>query len=257
VNVDRGRLFAVVRKEFREYSRSRSIVATMLVIPLIFLLEPLLVIFRVSAQTPAGAVQKTVGSVFLLLMITPALLPAVVAAYSVVGERDQGTLEPLLTTPVRREELLLGKALAMAVPSVVIAYAVFAIIEVAAHLFALNPAVAPALAQGPHVLAEVLFAPLLAGWSCWVGIGISSRSSDARVAQQLGTLASFPPLGVVALMSFDVFTPNVRVAVACGLVLLAADFLLWRLVSALFDRERLITGGTARPSRRGARRAPS
>jgi ABC-type Na+ efflux pump permease subunit len=246
VIVDRGRLLAVVRKEFREYRRSRSILGTMVVLPVVFLIEPLLAIFRLSASTPAGTVQKVVGSTFLLLLITPALLPAVIAAYSVVGERDQGTLEPLLTTPVSREELLLGKALAAVAPSVLIAYVVFAIVEVAAQLVATNHAVGPALAQGPHVLAEVLFAPLLAGWSSWVGIGISARASDARVAQQLGTLASLPPLGVVALVAYDVVTPSVRLAILFGLLLLAADVALWRAVSAIFDRERLITGAGQR-----------
>src|SRR5213596_2514685 len=37
-----------------------------------------------------------------------------------------GTLEPVLTTPIPREEFLLAKALAALVPSVVIAYAVYA-----------------------------------------------------------------------------------------------------------------------------------
>ncbi len=36
-----------------------------------------------------------------------------------------GTLEPVLTTPIRREEFLLGKALAALIPSLAIAYAVF------------------------------------------------------------------------------------------------------------------------------------
>ena len=245
MRINTGRLTAVVRKEFREYLRSRSIVGTMVVLPLVFLIQPLGIIFGESPLSPAGQVQKLVGSVFLILLITPAILPAVVAAYSVVGERDQGTLEPLLTTPVRREELLLGKALAVIAPSVIIAYVIFALIEVAAQLFARNPAVATALGQGPHVLAEILFAPLLAGWSSWVGIGISARSSDARVAQQLGTLASLPPLGVAALMAFNVFTPSVTLAVVFGVGLLAADLVMWRVVSAMFDRERLITGAKA------------
>jgi ABC-type Na+ efflux pump permease subunit len=114
------------------------------------------------------------------------------AAYSAVGEREQGTLEPLLTTPLRREELLLGKALGVVVPAVGIAYLLFGLIERCAKLFASNAAVVSALRQGPHILAEILFAPLLAGWSIWVGIGISARASDVRVAQQLGTLSSLP-----------------------------------------------------------------
>jgi hypothetical protein len=42
---------------------------------------------------------------------------ATVAAYAIVGERQQGTLELVLTTPVRREEFLLAKALDALIPA--------------------------------------------------------------------------------------------------------------------------------------------
>jgi ABC-2 type transport system permease protein len=54
----------------------------------------------------------------------------------VVGERVQGTLESALTTPIRREEFLIAKALAAFVPTLVIAYAVFGIFLGAAAPFA-------------------------------------------------------------------------------------------------------------------------
>jgi ABC-type transport system involved in multi-copper enzyme maturation permease subunit len=250
------RLGAVLLKELREYRRSPFIVGTMAVLPLIFLVEPIIIIFRLSASVPAATVDKSVGATFLLLLITPVLIPAVLAAYSVVGEREQGTLEPLLTTPVSREELLLGKALGVVVPAVAISYVVFAIVEVSAHLFASNAEVVVALSQGPHVLAELLFAPLLAGWSIWVGIGISTRASDVRVAQQLGTLASIPPLAVVALVSFNVITPSFTVSLAFALGLLAGDVVLWRIVSAMFDRERLIVGASAQRAQSGDQGPP-
>jgi ABC-2 type transport system permease protein len=244
------RLGAVLHKELREYRRSPFIVLTMAVLPLVFLIEPLITIFRIGPSVAASTADRAVSGTFLVLLIAPALLPAVIAAYSVVGEREQGTLEPLLTTPLRREELLLGKAIGVVVPAVGLAYVVFAVVQVCARLFASNTYVVSALGQGSHILAEILFAPLLAGWSIWVGIGISARASDVRVAQQLGTLSSIPPLAVVALVSFDVFTPSVTLAVVFALILLVADVILFRVVSALFDRERLITGASAQ-------RAPS
>jgi ABC-type transport system involved in multi-copper enzyme maturation permease subunit len=250
------RLGAVLRKEVREYRRSPFIVGTMAVLPLVFLVEPLIIIFRIGPTVAASAVDKAVGSTFLLLLIAPALLPAVIAAYSVVGEREQGTLEPLLTTPLRREELLLGKALGVVVPAVGIAYVLFVVIQVCARLFASNAAVVADLGQGPHILAEILFAPLLAGWSICVGIGISTRASDVRVAQQLGTLSSIPPLAVVALVSFNVFTPSFTLAVVFALILLVADVILFRIVAALFDRERLITGASAQRGPRGGGQVP-
>ena len=245
MNFSFGRLIAVLRKELREYRRSPFIVGTMALLPLVFLVEPLITIFRIGPTVGATAVDKAVGATFLVLLIAPALLPAVIAAYSVVGEREQGTLEPLLTTPLRREELLLGKALGVVVPAVAMAYVLFAVIQICARLFASNAEVVAALGQGPHILAEILFAPLLAGWSIWVGIGISTRASDVRVAQHVGTLSSLPPLAVVALVSFNVFTPSITLAVVFALVLLVADVVLFRIVAALFDRERLITGARA------------
>ncbi|MGA9114761.1 MAG: ABC transporter permease subunit [Candidatus Dormiibacterota bacterium] len=252
MRLDAGRILAVVRKEFRALRRNRFIIGTMTVLPIVFLITPMIEIFRLSPGIPETVVQRLAGSTFLLLLIIPVVVPAAIAAYSVVGEREQGTLEPLLTTPVRREELLLGKAAAAIVPSVAIAYLLFAVVAIAAKLFAADPAVTTALLQSSQLVGEILFAPLLAGWSIWVGIAISSRASDVRVAQQLGTLASLPPLLVVVLIDLQVLTPSVGLALAFAAVLLVADVAMWRVVSAMFDRERLLTGAratSARPQR--------
>jgi ABC-2 type transport system permease protein len=168
-------------------------------------------------------------------------VPATLAAYAVVGERQQGTLEPVLTTPIRREEFLLGKALASFVPSVAISLAVHAFFLACVELFA-RPAVAAALLQGPQLLAQLLFTPLLAAWSIWVGIAISARSSDVRVAQQLGMLASLPSVAVTSLIAFDGIHVALGLALGFAAALLLLDGLGWRIASATFDRERLITG---------------
>jgi len=130
---------------------------------------------------------------FCYMLALPVLTPAMLAAYAVAGEREQGTLEPVLTRPIRREEFLLGKALAVLAPSIGIAYAVFAIFLAFVALFA-HPAVASAILQGPDILAQVLFTPLLAAFSVWVGVAISTRSRDVRVAQQLSLLGSLQGL---------------------------------------------------------------
>ncbi len=245
IELDMGRLAAVARKEMREYRRTPFIVGAMLVLPFVFLINPVIVIFVLGATVKAAAAARDVGSTFLVLLVVPAVIPATIAAYSVVGERDQGTLEPLLTTPVRRGEILIGKALAPVIPSVGIAYLLFALVVILAHFFAQNPAVAATLSEGSHILAQALFAPLLATWSIGVGMAISARASDVRVAQQLGTLASLPPLAVTALVSFQIVPLGVWTAVGFGLGLLVIDIAMWRVVAAMFDRERLITGSPA------------
>ena len=185
-----------------------------------------------------------VGLSMLYMLVIPAFLPSTLAAYSVVGEREQGTLEPVLITPIRREEFLVGKALAAFVPTLMIAYAVFGIFLAAAALFA-HPGIASAIFAGTHVLVQLLFTPLLAGWAIWVGIAISARSTDIRAAQQLSILASLPPLAIMALMSLKVITLSTGLALGLAAALLTIDLLGWRAVAAIFDRERLITGTRA------------
>jgi ABC-type Na+ efflux pump permease subunit len=182
--------------------------------------------------------------VLLYMLGIPALVPAFVAAFAVVGERQQGTLEPVLSTPIRREELLLGKALAAFIPSLAIAYGVYAFVLVCVVLFA-QPVVASALLRGPDILAQLIFTPLLAAWSIWAAIAISARSSDARVAQQLGALAGVPAVAVSTLIAYGVIRPTLGLGIGLAVLLLVLDGFGWRIVSAAFDRERLITGTRA------------
>jgi len=227
---------AIYRKELREYRRDRSIVATMAVIPLGIVVFPLILVIAL----PASAADSFQGDPLVILLGIPALVPTIVAGYAIVGERVQGTLEPLLTTAIRREELVLGKALAAIVPSLAVAYTVYAGFVICTAAFA-QPAVVSVVLQWPYVIAQVLFTPLLITWSTWVGIAISTRANDARVAQQLGSLAGMPMLLVAYLISFNVIHMTLSLALGVAAALLTLNGLGWRFVAAAFDHERLIT----------------
>jgi ABC-type transport system involved in multi-copper enzyme maturation permease subunit len=238
VSLSTRRVRAIVRKELREYRRNRSVVVAIAIFPLIFVIQPLVLVFLAP-----GSSSVLLGSEHLLLYLLaiPVLTPPMLAAYAVAGERQQGTLEPVLATPIRREEFLIGKALAVFIPSVGIAYAVYAVFIACVVLFA-QPAVAAAIIEVPDLLAQVLFTPLLAAWSTWVGIAISTRSSDVRVAQQLSLLASVPVVLTTSLIAFDVIHPTPGLAIGLATLLVFADALGWRIVAPMFDRERLVTG---------------
>jgi ABC-type transport system involved in multi-copper enzyme maturation permease subunit len=238
--VSKRRIGAIFRKELREYRRNRSVLVALAIFPLIFLIQPIVVVLIVPASK---ATQLSHGHVLLYMLALPVLTPAMLAAYAVAGERQEGTLEPLLTTPIRREEFLLGKALAVLAPSIGIAYAVFAFFLAWVVLFS-PPAVALAILQGPDILAQVLFTPLLAAFSVWVGIAISTRSSDVRVAQQLSLLGSLPVGVATSLIAFDVIHATLGLAIGLAVLLLVANALGWRIVAPMFDRERLLTGTT-------------
>ena len=238
MSINRRRVRAIVRKELRDFRGNRSLSVGMAIIPVLFCIQPLVAVFTLD---PAASTTLRHQHVLLYMLGIPALVPSFVAAYSVVGERQQGTLEPVLTTPIRREELLLGKALAALLPSLAVAYVVYGLFLACVKFFAAS-VVASALIRLPDLLAQVVFTPLLAGWSIWIAILISTRSNDIRVAQQFALLASLPSIAVTTLVGFNV----IKVSLVAGLVAAAALLLLnrigWRFASAMFDREQLIIG---------------
>jgi ABC-type transport system involved in multi-copper enzyme maturation permease subunit len=238
VRMSRTRVRAVFRKELRDYRRNRQIVVTMTVLPVVFSVYPIIQIFLLPATASGDLVH---AQTLIYMLAIPAIVPAAVAAYAVAGERAQGTLEPVLTTPVRRDEIVLGKAMAALVPSLAVSYAVFGGFVVCIRLFA-HPSVASAVLRGPELLAQLIFTPLVAAFSIWVGIAISTRSSDPRVATQLNALASFPTIAVTTTIALGGLHGTLGLSLVLGAVLLVFDVLGWLLVSPMFDRERLVTG---------------
>lgn len=122
-------------------------------------------------------------------------------------------------------------------------YAVFAVFAALVEIFA-HPGVASAFIRGPDLLAQLVFTPLLAAWSIWIGIAISVRTSDPRTAGQLSVLASLPSVAVTSLVAFGVIPATAPVALGFGALLLVLDRAGWRVASAIFDRERLVASVT-------------
>ena len=231
------RIRAIVIKELRDYSRNRPVIWAMSVLPLIFTIQPLISLFATRGLSAAALA----GRHELLFMLgIPILVPATLAAYAVAGERQQETLEPVLATPITREEFLLGKAFAVFIPGVIISYAVFALYIILVEV--LKPDLAPGLFGADDLIVQIVFTPLLAMFSIWVGIAISTRASDPRTAQQLSVLSSMPLFLVALLFAFGVIDPSLAVALVLGAALLVADLAGWWLIGRLFDRERLISG---------------
>lgn len=238
MTVTRARVAAVTRKELRDYRRNGNAIYAMAILPLIFIVQPVIEILTLSSSSSAALRHE---HTLIYMLGIPALVPAALASYAVVGERVQGTLEPLLTTPIRREELVLGKALAAFIPSVVIAYLVFGIFAAIVAGFA-APGVAAGLFHGRALAVQLGFTPLIVAWSIWIGIAVSARSHDIRAAAQVSILVSLPTVAVTSLLAFNVLPATLPAGVAFAVGLTLLDRLGWSLASSALDRERLITG---------------
>jgi ABC-type Na+ efflux pump permease subunit len=241
-----ARVLVVIRKEFREYRRNRFILVTMAGLPAVLLLLLVAETFSLPEGVSDEALRRPVGEALLFLQLVPVMLPTTIAAYAVIGEREQRTLETVLTTPVTDRELLAGKAIAAVLPAVAISWLLFGVYVGLAEIFAPQVVVSQNWTVDQAV-AMALLAPALAGFAIVVGILVSLRSSDFRVAQQVAVLASAPVIGFVALITFRVVDPSVGLYAAAAAVVLLVDAVCWRLGVRLFSRERLLTArATAR-----------
>ncbi len=79
-------------------------------------LDPLLtvpiVLHPIDISTPAARSALALGALSYLVLLTMLMGGMYLAIDATAGERERGSLEPLLTVPVRREHLIYGKMLA-------------------------------------------------------------------------------------------------------------------------------------------------
>jgi sodium transport system permease protein len=71
-----------------------------------------IVIHDIDVSTPAGRSVLALGTLSYLVLLTMLMGGMYLAIDATAGERERGSLEPLLTVPVRRESLIYGKMLA-------------------------------------------------------------------------------------------------------------------------------------------------
>src|SRR5689334_5696626 len=105
----------IAAKDIKEFVRKRTILYTLILLPLMLsILFPLVVEFggRRSGGLPATALPALLDTFAFFFVIIPGIIPTPIASYSIVGEKVEKSLEPLLATPVTDGEILLGKSIA-------------------------------------------------------------------------------------------------------------------------------------------------
>jgi ABC-2 type transport system permease protein len=190
---------------------------------------------------PEAAVQAWIFQQFLiLLVITPVAASMSVAAYSVIGEKQARTLEPLLATPITTFELLSAKVAGSLIPAVALTFASFVVYVAGTVVFA-HEGVFQALLTTRSLMIVFLLGPLAALAALQMAVCVSSRVNDARSAQQIGALIILPVSGllVAQVTGSLLLTGPIILLIAAGLVVVNVG--LMALGIALFDRESILT----------------
>ena len=190
---------------------------------------------------PEGAVQAWIFQQFLvLLVLTPVAGSMSVAAYSVIGEKQARTLEPLLATPLTTFELLAAKVLGSLVPALLLTIACFIVYVAGVVVFA-APGVWQALFTPRSLSIVFLLGPLAALAALQLAVCVSSRVNDARSAQQIGALIILPIAGLLVMQLTGSFVMTLPIIVFVALALAGVNAALMLFGIALFDRESILT----------------
>ncbi len=232
----------IARKELKVISRKRSIIFYNVGLPLLI---AIVFSFVVKNLTVSG-IPKTLPlgneSIIYIFVILATVLPSTIAAYSIVGEKVEKTLEPLLATPTTDGEILLGKSIASFILPIVCVWIGASIFMTVTDYTLFNAGLGyyyfPNWNAGVMLL---LLAPLAGVLSIEVAVIASSRVSDVRGANQIAGLMFIPFVAVFFAGTQGIFSFSVGNLLIFSVVVLAIDVVLFALSKATFKREEILT----------------
>jgi ABC-2 type transport system permease protein len=237
-------VWTVASKDLSIFLKKKSILYSTVLFPVIAAIG-LPVVIEYAGQAvggiPASALPGVINSFLFFFIIGAASLPVGIAAYSIVGEKVEKSLEPLLATRLTDGEILLGKSLAAFLPPLLCTY-------IGAAIFTALIDVMTQAKLGylyfPNIdMFVILFAmvPLVCLLSVEVIVLVSAKANDVRAAQQFGGVLVFPFVALYIAGEIGVLTLNTPTLLAIAGVIGAIDVVLFYLSRGTFQREEILT----------------
>jgi ABC-2 type transport system permease protein len=236
--------WAVAAKDFKIYRKKINVIRASIAFPLIIaVLFPLILNYSINKEPPTIAVVITpslMDSFSVWFLIGSVTIPTAIASYSLVGEKLQKSLEPLLATPMSDGDILLGKSISGLLIPVASIYG-GAIIFMALMDHFSERVLGYLYYPNWHMAVILLVVPIASLMSVEINIIISARMTDARSAQQTGTLLILPFIGLYIASEFGVFPfTNTNLLILAGVIALI-DLAFFFVSKATFQREEILT----------------
>ncbi len=242
-----SKAWLIATKDFKIFLRKRNVLYSTIYFPLIASIGlPLLTYFIGNRPRGNSAVTLTtlMNSFSFFFIIGAVALPTAIASYSIVGEKVEKSLEPLLGTPITDGELLLGKSIAAFLPPIIAIYIGSIIFMTLMDLFTrstLNYLYFPNWSFGIILL---LVAPLSSILSIAANVIISSRATDVRSAQLQGIFMVIPFAAIYVASEVGALPLTAtNLLIIAGVVLVIA-VLLFLIAVRAFHREEILTKWT-------------
>ncbi len=232
----------IAAKDFSMFRKNKYVLYSLVALPLVLaLLLPAIVFYSPISSQPLEVIASTINVLITFFIFIPAILPSVIASYSIVGEKLEKSLEPLLATPTTDSEILFGKILAAFLPSIAATYVGSVGFAVFVDMESYNRFGKILLPSWEWAIVMAFAAPLACILSVEINIIISSRVNDVRAAQQLGSLPVMPLLLIVFLAEAKIIVIDIPSLLNISGALFVVDMALYYASRTIFQREEILT----------------
>jgi ABC-type Na+ efflux pump permease subunit len=164
----------------------------------------------------------------------------IIAANSFAGEKERKTLESLLYTPIKLNELFMAKVLGTFLPSYAVTLFAFVVFSIVAYFGASKYVPGFLFFQPRWLVLLFLVCPALIFLGLTFTVWVSARSSSFQEAQQLGGLIVLPMIGLLLGQFSGFFLLDIPQLIGLGLFLIVVDLILVSRVARTFTYENLL-----------------
>lgn len=181
-----------------------------------------------------------VNSLLMFFVLIPTVIPTVIASYSFVGEKLSKSLEPLLATPTSDLELLVGKTMAILLPTMAVTWLSLIPTVIITDLVT-EPILGYYILPNDIWLAGVfIVAPLFGILSVLINVIISSKVTDVRSSQQIGGVIVLPAIAFFIIALAGLVILSVVNMLLFAAMIFALDVLVLYLAIKAFRREEIL-----------------
>jgi ABC-2 type transport system permease protein len=254
----------LIDKEWAEIFKNRTVILMMLLMPLLLSILPLVMLRVMGASLGEMSLESTgipsnamaictgmtggecmqaymMGQFMVMFLLMPVMIPVTIASYSIVGEKNMRSLEPLLATPISTIQLLLGKGLAAVIPAILAGWLSFGIFVAGSYLIGLSPVVRAYLLSPTWLLVILILGPILSLISVNLALWVSSRVNDPRIAEQISGVIILPVMLFAGAQMAGLVVMSVTSVLIALLVALLIAIGLTYLGVLVFQRETILT----------------
>jgi ABC-type Na+ efflux pump permease subunit len=239
-----SKAWIIAVRDFKIFRHQKNVWYSIIIFPVIIsVLFPVVLEYagRKAGGIPAAAIPALLNSFSFFLVIGAAFVPLGIASYSIVGEKVEKSLEPLLATPLTDGEILLGKSISAIVPTLVAMYAAAAVFMVGMDEVTFHKLGYYYFPNWTIATLLLILMPVAVFLSVEFSVIVSSRVNDVRSASSFGILMFFPFLAIYLASEIGIISLDINNLLIISGILLALDVILFFVSTATFRREEILT----------------